>query len=65
MNPFHTREGERLPGGSFRNHQSLLVKGAMTFTLSSDDQNIVAKEIPFFTDHVVIACITEGVLQGR
>lgn len=64
VSPFQKVEGESLPRGSFRNVDGLLVRGAVSFILNSDDQRTVAQEIPFLEEHVVIAYIVDGALQG-
>lgn len=64
VDPLRRMDGETLPRGTFRNFQGLLVRGAVSFTLTSEDQNTVATEIPFFEEHVVIACLVEGNFQN-
>lgn len=63
VNPFHGDAGDRLDRGSFRNSEGLLVRGATLLTLDTEEQDTVAKEIPFLADHVVLVRLLEGVLS--
>ena len=65
VNPFHSEPGEQLLRVLFRNYQRLLVQGATSFTLDQVSQSIVAQEIQFQADHVVIACLMQGDLLGQ
>lgn len=64
VDPFHKMEGEQLAHGSFRNHARLLVRGTAPLTLDDAAQLTVAKEIPFFSEHVVLARIIDGDIPG-
>ena len=64
VNSFHQRDGERLPRGVFQNHAGLLVRGAVNCTLTLEDQQTVAQEIPILLDHVVVASLVTGNVQG-
>jgi hypothetical protein len=62
INPFTPTTGETLPAGSFRNHEGLLIRRAIQMTLSTEEEDLLGREITFLQDHVVIACFVDGVL---
>ncbi|OAE27665.1 hypothetical protein AXG93_3137s1050 [Marchantia polymorpha subsp. ruderalis] len=64
VNPLRRHAGELLPQGTFRNYQGILVRGAVSFTLSAADQDTVVREISALGDHVVLACTVKGTLKG-
>lgn len=64
VNPFQRADGESLPCGTFRNHQGILVRGTTSFNLDLESQATVAQDIPFLSEHVVIAYVVDGDLQG-